>query len=203
MLVKYRSNDIVIELHVPRYSKRSEIRLNGETIFTANTASKVLHEFSVIELGEEITYRVIRSFNLSLGPMVDIIRAGKPVLIAHPVYDLVGIGTQKEKVIEIQDQTRRKIVREQARSFLANYELQDAEAYFLEDIRLHPNDPEPYYLLACVYSLLERSEDCLAMLRKSVALDDIYLDQILIADNLSFIRIQPLFSDFRHQYYLE
>lgn len=201
--MQYRSNDVLIEFLSDRFFGQSEVRVNGQTVSEIRKMGKTIHDFKVTEAGREVAYRITRYLDASLGPVVDIIRAGKPVLIAEPVYDLVGIGVTKEAIEEIQENVRKKIVRSRSRSLLADYELKDAEAYLLEDAKLDPEIAETHFLLACVYSMTERSTEGFTALERAVALDDTMLNNILVADGLAYLRLQAAFAEFRNRHYLK
>lgn len=77
------------------------------------------------------------------------------------------------------------------------FDLEAAVQDFKKALEINPNDYAIHFHLACVYSLTEKKEESFYHLSRAVALGFNDLDRILTHDDLSYLRIQPEFEQFK------
>jgi len=86
---------------------------------------------------------------------------------------------------------------------LNEYDLDSAKSFFRKALKIQSEDPESYFLLACIASLEEKKEEAYEKLEKALALGLNGRDRILREDKLAYARIQPEFEAFRKKYFGE
>ncbi len=79
---------------------------------------------------------------------------------------------------------------------LNEYDLESAQSFFRKALNIRSNDPETFFLLACIASLEEKKEEAYEKLEKALEYGLQGKDRILKEDKLAYVRIQPEFDAF-------
>lgn len=91
--------------------------------------------------------------------------------------------------------------RQKAIAEYQNYDYEGAIEYLLKAIEIKYDDPESHFLLACCYSVNEKTEKAMSHLDVAVAFGLTDPERIKTHGDLSYLRIQPAFKAFAERGY--
>lgn len=78
-----------------------------------------------------------------------------------------------------------------------NYDFDGAIGEYRKSLNVKPNDPAVHFKLACLYSILEQTDNSLFHLNKAIEQGFTNLDEIKNHDHLAFLRTTPEYETFR------
>lgn len=163
-----------------------EVRLNGQLVSKITSILGANHYFVILENGKKVDCFLRTKLCSGSGIVkVDLIK-GKRLIYENITLPYSSIKkskaqTAKEKGIEL----------------MRNFDIDSALNILKDAAKLAPNDPEIYFLLACVYSNKEDVTQGFECLNKSLekGLKDHYT--ILNHDMLAYLRVHHRFEEIR------
>lgn len=91
--------------------------------------------------------------------------------------------------------------REKAIKNYQDYDFKEAIKHFKKSLEINSNDKNVHFILACCYSLTEKTSESLFHLSKAIEQGFNDFDKINSHDALAFLRIQPEYEDFKAKGY--
>lgn len=174
----------LIEFH-NSWTGSETVYLNGQLVSSKSSILGTSHYFETMEGGTTIRYILTSKISHDLRVKLDLTRNG--VLVQENItLDWGSIPARPEIGYK-----RNGILK------LKQYDLKEALAEFRRAEKINPKDPEVYFHMACVHSLMENARDGFEALKKSVENSLLNQEDILTHDMLAFLRIQPEFKAFR------
>jgi tetratricopeptide (TPR) repeat protein len=178
--MKIEQENHLIECH-NSWTGAETVYLNGQMVSSKSSILGTSHYFETIEAGTTIRYILTSKIGHNLRVKLDLIRNG--VLVQENITLEWGSSPETEH-------KRKGILK------LKQYDLKEALSEFRKAEKINPKDPEVYFHMACVYSLMENTRNGFDALKKSVETSLLNQEDILTHDMLAFLRIQPEFKAF-------
>ena len=161
-----------------------EVKLNGQLVSKITSVLGANHYFEIIENGKKVDcYLRTKLSSGSSVVKVDLIK-GKEL-----IYENVTLPYSKIKKSEAE------IAKEKGIELMSNFEIDAALDSFKQAVKITPNDPEIYFLLACIYSNKEDADQGFECLKKSLQKGLADHQTILKHDMLAYLRVHPRFEE--------
>lgn len=197
---KLTSGNTIVEFH-NNYAGLETVVANGNTVSQKSSQHGTSHYFTVIEHNRQVRYILTSKVNVFGQVLLDLRRAGR---LVHSNV-ILRKGSRKEQPRNRQTQRRRP-----ERSFapkdnkakksglikLKEYQLEEALEDFKKAQKLDPKDPEIYFHLACIYSVLEKTVDGFEAIKQATKHGFKDENAILTHDMLAYLRLNDAFEDF-------
>ncbi|MBK8503244.1 MAG: tetratricopeptide repeat protein [Saprospiraceae bacterium] len=180
----------LIEFH-NSWTGEESVYLNGQLVSKKSSIMGISHSFETNQSGELIRYILTSKVSNELQVKLDLIRNG--IIIQKDIAINYGNLPKKPE----------QEFKENGKSHLRHYDLQEALEEFKKAAKINPNDPEVHFHLACVYSLQEKVKEGFAALKNSVENNLVNKEDILSHDMLAYLRIQPAFEGFMNSGFIE
>lgn len=181
---KLTSGNTIIEFH-NNWLGEETVVVNGQVVSKKSSILGIDHPFTIMENGASARYILTSKVNDRLEVFLDLRKNRQ--LIQENVPVLNGAASRKPSDTSYKLSGLNK---------LKEFKLEEA----LEDFELAldktPDDPEIYFHLACVYSVLEQPLKGFESLREAIRFGLRNQDEILTHEMLAFLRIHPEFEIF-------
>lgn len=188
---KLISRGTIIEFH-NSWSGVETIIVNGRQVSQKSSVWGISHYFTVVEQDRRVRYILTTKVNSNMQVFVDLRRNGQ--LIHNDVRVNKGVPNRSGKKTPYRkpDNKAKKI----GLSKLKDYQLEEALVEFKKAQKVDSQDPEIYFHLACIYSILEKTQEGFEALKKATEYGFTDKQSILNHDMLAFLRLNEAFEDF-------
>ena len=203
---KLTAGDTTIEFH-NSWSGVETVVANGHTVSQKSSVWGTNHYFTVVENQGQTRYILTSKVNALGQVLLDLRRNGqliyKNVLLQKGSRKDGGTRSDARRTRPSRRYPRENKAKKSGLIKLKEYELEEALKDFEKAQKVNPKDPEIYFHLACIYSVLEKAAEgfeALKMAKKHGFNDE---QAILTHDMLAYLRINDAFEDFRESGYTE
>lgn len=187
---KFVLEDLIIEFH-NNWLGEEKVFVNGKLVSKKSSIMGTDHRFNILENGKQSRYVLVSKITDMMQVALDLRKNGQ--VIQEDV--IVRYGSKPKKPI---NKAKKK-----ALSHLNEYELSEALEAFKEALDMDPNDPEIWFHLACVHSLMENVVEGYSCLKNAVDNKLENQEAILEHEMLAYLRIQPEFDAFLESNFTE
>ena len=175
--------ETIIEFH-NNWMGEETVIVNGKVVSKKSSVWGTNHYFTLMEDGHQARYILTTRVNETMQVVLDISRNGDLIESDIPVH----YGTQPKLPANKP--------KKEGLAKLRAFELKEALIAFEKALKINPKDPEIYFHIACVHSVLEETKEGFEAIKKAVELGLDDEDRIITHEMLAFIRIHPAFSGF-------
>jgi N-dimethylarginine dimethylaminohydrolase len=173
------------------------IYVNGRIVSQKSSVWGTHHYFTVYENGKEVRYILTSKVGANMQVLMDLRRNGHIIERDYPL-SRTSMKMQRTKLRKKENKAKKKgLVK------LKEYDLEEALEYFLKAQKNDAKDPEIYFHLACIYSVLEKTEEGFEALKNAKANGFKDEESILNHDMLAFLRLNKAFDSFAQSGYKE
>jgi tetratricopeptide (TPR) repeat protein len=161
-----------------------EVKLNGQLVSKISSILGANHHFDIFENGNKKSCNLTTKISNSSGlVVVDLIVDGEKI------YENVTLPYSSKKTSDADN------YKETGLKLLNSFDIDAALIEFKKANKLSPNDPEIYFLLACIYSNKEDADQGFECLKKSLQKGLADHQTILKHDMLAYLRVHPRFEE--------
>jgi len=217
---KLVANNTIIEFH-NSWSGVETVTANGQVISKKSSVHGTNHYFTLAENRQHVRYILTSKVDRMGQVFLDLRRNGqliyKNVLLQKgsrksefgPIIDLGGRRGGRRGQPQQRKRPQNPYIRKDNKAKksgiikMKEYQLEEALEDFLKAKKQDPKDPEIYFHLACIYSVLEKTKEGFESIKEAKANGFRDEDAFLNHDMLAYLRIHPAFEDFVESGYTE
>ncbi|MEM1121970.1 MAG: arginine deiminase family protein [Bacteroidota bacterium] len=212
-------SNTVIEFH-NSWSGVETVTANGQTVSQKSSIHGTNHYFTLAENRQHVRYVLTSKVDRMGQVYLDLRRNGrlvyKNVLLQKgsrksdfgPMIDFGGRRGSRQGSPRV-NRPRNPYIRKENKAKksgvvkMKDYQLEEALTDFLEAQKVDAKDPEIYFHLACIYSVLEKTKEGFEAIKNAKKHGFTDEDAFLNHDMLAYLRIHPAFEDFVESGYTE
>ena len=202
---KLVSNNTIIEFHND-WSGLETVFANGQSVSKKSSVWGTNHYFTVIENNRQVRYILTSKVNAGGQVLLDLRRGGqliyKNVLLQKGTTRPGGMATSRRGRPPKKAQPQRPYIPRNNKAKksglikLKEYQLEEALEDFKTAQKVAPQDPEIYFHLACIYSVLEKTAEGFEALKNAKKHGFNDENAILSHDMLAYLRLNDAFEEF-------
>jgi len=201
---KLIANDTIIEFNND-WSGMETVTANGRVVSQKSSVRGTNHYFTVVENRRQVRYILTSKVDMLGQVYLDLRRNGQ---VVHKNVHLKR-GSRKEYSRGPKVKPKRTYIprnnkaKESGLVKMKEYQLEEALEDFKTALKIAPNDPEIYFNLACIYSVLEKTADGFEALKNAKKHGFKDENAILTHDMLAYLRLNGAFEEFVESGYTE
>lgn len=187
---KFVLEDLIIEFH-NNWLGEETVYVNGQIVSKKSSVFGTNHRFSLLENGKQVRYVLSSKITDMMQVALDLRKNGE--IVEEDV--IVRYGFKSKKPLNR--------AKKEGLAKLQEYDMEEALQKLTEALEIDRYDPEIWFHLACVHSVLENVEEGFNCLKMAVhyKLED--TDSILSHEMLAYLRIQEVFDGFLESNFTE